>query len=116
MELWTRERSNSVVAWKQSMCATDATITAPDVITSATLDQPSQHTATWDTRDFRGGFVPDGDYVLWLQVTENEIFPEGPFMKIAFRKGIDPFTMAPPAETGFKDIAISYAPLENASD
>jgi hypothetical protein len=86
------------------------------VITSATLAQPSQHTATWDTKDFRGGVVPDGDYSLLFEVTENPIFPRGPFMKLDFRKGSEPYTISPGAVPGFIDIAISYVPSASASN
>jgi hypothetical protein len=116
LELWARERPDSIVAWYQSVCKTDATITAPDVITSATLDQPTQHSATWDTKDFRGRVVPDGDYTLWFQVTENEIFPEGPVMKLDLRKSVDSYAVNAIAPSGFAHVRFSYIVSANTSD
>lgn len=110
LELWAGERQGSVVAWSQSVCKTDPKITAPDVITSATLDKPGAHISKWDTEDFRGNVVADGVYTLWMQVTENEIFPEGPFMAIEFTKGPAPATVMPKAERGFNDITLAYTP------
>jgi hypothetical protein len=116
LELWAAERQPSVVAWSQSACSKDSTIA--DAITSATLDKPAEHTSTWNTEDFRKNVVPDGVYTLWMQVTENEIFPEGPFMKIDFTKGSAPFTLKPTAEQqvqGFVAVTLTYTPNDAAA-
>jgi hypothetical protein len=114
LELWAGERANSIAAWRQSRCDKDPKIA--DVITSATLEEgPAAHTSKWDTRDFRGRVVSDGVYSLWMQVTENELVPEGPFIKIDFAKGAAPVTVTPPPEEGFKDITLVYAPNSAAA-
>jgi hypothetical protein len=112
LELWTAERHASIVQWDTRVCKKDPTVTAPDVITSATLRQHKSHTSKWDLKDFRGNVVPDGQYTLWLQVAENEIFPEGPFLEIPFTKGTTPQTFTLPNDKleGFKDITITYQP------
>jgi hypothetical protein len=116
LELWTAERHMSIVQWNASVCKTDMTYQKPDVTTSATLPGPKMHTSTWDMKDYRGNVVADGDYVLWMQVAENEIFPEGPFIQIPFTKGPEPKTITMTAETmaseldGFKDITVTYTP------
>jgi hypothetical protein len=109
VNVWAAERRMSVVAWFQSVCQTDPTI--PDAVTSATLPKPAAHTVTWDTKDWRGNVVPDGVYTVWMQVTENEIFPEGPFMTIDFTKGPAPVTvpiMKP--VRGFENVQLVYTP------
>jgi hypothetical protein len=111
IELWTAERAMSLVQWNSRAChVSDTTVTAPDVVTSATLDKPATHSIKWDTKDFRGKVVPDGVYTLWMQVAVNEIFPEGPFMTIPVTKGPTPFAVKPPDMDGFKDIQITYTP------
>lgn len=111
LELWTAERQMSIVQWNASYCKTDATIQKPDVTTSATLAGPKMHTATWDLKDYRGTLTADGTYVLWLQVAENEIFPEGPFIQFEFTKGTTPWsTTLTPDPPGFKDVTITYTP------
>jgi hypothetical protein len=111
LELWTAERQMSLVQWNSRVCHADPTVTAPDVITSATLPGPKMHTSTWDSRDFRGAVVPDGTYTLWMQVAENEIFPEGPFVKIPIVKGPTPFSTGMPFnQPGFSGITVTYTP------
>lgn len=118
LNLWAGERKMSVVAWFQSVCKMDAQIGAPDVNTSATLNKPSQHTLTWDTKDYRGAVVPDGVYTVWAQVTENEIFPEGPVFKLNFTKGAAPVTVTPPKNAptpGFEHVILVYTPKGSAA-
>jgi hypothetical protein len=115
LEVWAGLRQPSVVAWSSGVCQKDLTITAPDVITSATLDGPAAHTSKWDTKDWRGRVVPDGVYSLWMQVTENEIAPEGPFMKIDFPKDAIPHLITPLATRGFKEIMLAYSPMPAAA-
>lgn len=113
LNLWANERKMSVVAWFQSACMTDAQIAAPDVNTSATLPVPQAHTVTWDTQDYRGRVTPDGLFSLYIQVTENEIFPEGPVLRIDFMKGPAPVNnILKPADIprGYENVMLSYAP------
>lgn len=110
LEIWAAERQMSIVQWNSRACHSDPTLLKPDVTTSATLPEPKTHTVTWNLEDFRGNVVPDGDYVLWMQVAENEIFPEGPFLNLPFTKDATPFTMTLPSADGFRDISITYTP------
>jgi hypothetical protein len=103
----------SVVAWFETVCNTDPQIVAPDVNTSATLPSPTTHTVTWDTKDFRGKVTPDGLFSLYMQVTENEIFPEGPLMRIDFMKGPAPVTIRPmqnETPRGYANVMLTYTP------
>lgn len=76
LEVWASERQMSVVQWYTRAChvVPDGGV---DAVATATLPEPATHKVQWDGRDARGKFVKDGVYTLWMQVTENEIFPEG---------------------------------------
>jgi hypothetical protein len=113
LNVWAGERQPSIVAWAQSACTKDLTIA--DVVTSATLPGPTAHTATWDMRDYRNNVVPDGVFTLWMQVTENEIFPEGPVFKVDVTKGPAPWnwpnvTTEKKPTPGFENIMVAYTP------
>jgi hypothetical protein len=110
LELWARDRKSSIVAWQLSVCQADTTVTAPDVITSATLPNAAAHSTRWDTKDYLGRVVPDGVYSLWMQVTESEFTPEGPSVKIDFTKGPVAYSRMSPATRGFEDILLEYRP------
>ena len=86
LEVWAMERQMSVVQWYNRACHVVAD-GGVDAVATATLPEPATHKLQWDGRDRRGKPVPDGVYTLWMQVSENEIFPGGPFQQIPFSKG-----------------------------
>ncbi|HKP59766.1 MAG TPA: hypothetical protein VJV78_23745 [Polyangiales bacterium] len=109
IELWAGERVQSITLWAPRACQRDDN-TIKDVVTSATLDAHKAHTRTWDGKDFRGVVAPDGQFTLWLQVTESEFVPEGPYIHIPFEKGPMPREMAITPMPGFTDIKLTWAP------
>jgi hypothetical protein len=111
LELWGGpENRTSVTSWYANACLTDPTLASPDVLTSATLPGPATHKAHWDTRTFRGKLVADGVYRLSIQLTENQIFPEGPQLTVEFEKRRDRWTLSPAAPRGFGSVALEYVP------
>jgi hypothetical protein len=111
LEVWAGERVQSVTMWFPRRCPSDSTVTRPDVITSETLpDHTKPHTSIWDGKDFRGAVAPDGQYTLWLQVSESEFVPEGPYVMIPFEKGTKPWELTPQPMPGFTNIKLSYTP------
>ncbi|HKU38284.1 MAG TPA: hypothetical protein VJR89_09055 [Polyangiales bacterium] len=110
VEMWAAERAQSITMWYPRACHMDATVTSPDVITSGTLDKHQTHSRKWDGKDFRGAVAPDGKYTLWLQVTESEFVPEGPYIMIPFEKGAAAWEAMPTPIPGFTEIKLSYKP------
>jgi hypothetical protein len=124
LEAWAGERVQSITMWFPRACHTDdKTQTRPDVSTSETLLVHKTHTSTWDGVDFHDAMVgpdgkvlpngkpaADGKYTLWLQVTESEFVPEGPYMMIPFDKGAEPWEKTPTPIPGFADIKLTYKP------
>lgn len=80
-----------------------------DAITGATLNSHQTHTVTWDCTDLNGEIVPDGDYVVWAEFTEQHA--QGPLFSATFTKGPDTQVLTPPDETYFKDIVITFTPV-----
>jgi hypothetical protein len=119
LEVWAgSEHQNAVVQWyvrscRQELAAAGAT---PDAVTSATLPGPEIHELAWDGKASNGEVVPDGDYKVWMQVTEDEIFPEGPFVGIAFTKGTSRQVTTVDETEGFKDIKLEYVPRSLAAN
>ena len=108
VELWVKERQTSITMWDLRNCDMDPKVA--DVISSPTLDNHIMHKKVWDTKDWRGNVVPDGKYSVWLQVTENEIVPEGPYIQIEFTKGAQPFKSELMAADGFTNVVLEYVP------
>jgi flagellar hook assembly protein FlgD len=85
-----------------------------NAITGATLPSHQTHTISWDCRDVSGNLVPDGTYEIWVEYTERNSASGGavgPSTKIVFTKGPDVVSLTPPDETYFKNMALSYSPL-----
>lgn len=80
-----------------------------DAITGATLSSHQTHTVTWDCTDLDGHIVPDGEYIVYVEFTEQHA--QGPLYSIEFTKGPDAVVLNPPDKTNFKDIALSFTPL-----
>ncbi len=113
LEVWAEARRQSVVQWSLRGCDMEP---LPEAISRATLTNHEQHTSKWDMKDWRGAVVPDGEYTIWIQVTENEIAPEGPIMRIPFLKNSTPRVneeYMPPSDDpveGIVDVFLTYTP------
>jgi hypothetical protein len=66
----------------------------PDVITSPTLNMHKTHEVSWGFEDKNGAQVPDGDYKLKIEITEESA--TGTVEEIPFTKGPEPVTLMPP--------------------
>jgi hypothetical protein len=104
--LWAGIRSRTLFVWDARRCRSDR----PDAITSATLDEHGKrHSATWDGRDHAGEIVPDGRYVLNIEVTEDE-FNYGRRTQISFVKSAMPQTQQPEDDGSVRNLTLSYTP------
>ena len=76
----------------------------------ATLDDHStQHRATWDGLNHRGERVPDGTYVVNIEVTEDE-FDYGRRSQYSFEKGRDAVELSPDPQWGTSTVTLRYTP------
>jgi hypothetical protein len=109
VRVWANARKKHLVKWNNE---TGGNVV--NAITSATLSSHTTHNVTWDCLDFNGVAVPDGDYKLLVEYTEDNSFysgnPLGPWVEIPFTKAGNAFTLNPPDEQYFKDIQLTYTP------
>lgn len=106
--IWAGLRTRNLFVWDARRCVADR----PDAIASATLSEHGKrHTASWDGKDHRGMVVPDGTYVLNIEVTEDE-FDYGRRTQARFDKGGEPFELEPEDEAGdsVTNLKLSYTP------
>jgi hypothetical protein len=106
LEKWAETRLESLETWSARACTT---IVTPDVVSTATLaDHKTPHHSTWDTKDINGQVVPDGQYKVYIEVTEFE--EQGPVASFEFTKG--PTPQMPPSQDGanYTGLKISYTP------
>ncbi len=63
-----------------------------DAITGATLTSHQTHTAVWNGKDKNGNILPDGNYKVYIEFTEDNSAqptkPKGPWVAFPFTKGV----------------------------
>ncbi len=79
-----------------------------DATTGATLTSHQTHTVTWDCKDMNGDLVPDGEYTVYVEFTEEHV--QGPLRMVTFTKDSELVSMAPADDDFFKDIELLFVP------
>ncbi|MHC4248404.1 MAG: DUF2271 domain-containing protein [Planctomycetota bacterium] len=82
-----------------------------DAVTSATLKKHGAAVARWDCRDAKGKVVPDGEYLLHVEMaSDHKTSVTTPKTHIAFTKGPKPATAKPKDLANMKDMKFVYTP------
>jgi hypothetical protein len=104
LEVWAAERLSSLPFYNQSACKNNDM----DVIARATLpDHAKPHQDTWNGKDFLGNIVPDGDYVITIEVADVENVTSPP-TQFHFLKGAQPVSMSVPDGRGTVGLQYTY--------
>jgi len=80
-----------------------------DAITGATLTSHQTHTITWNCQNLSSQVVPDGDYKIWIEFTDQHA--QGPIHSVSFTVSSNTFNVDPADETYFKDMSLDYTPV-----
>jgi hypothetical protein len=103
---WAAERIESLETWTTRICANKEEM---DAVSKATFPDHSQmHMGEWDTKDINGQVVPDGDYKLYVEVTEFE--EQGPISSFKFTKGPTALMLPPQDGSNVKGLTLTYTP------
>jgi hypothetical protein len=111
LEVWAAERSSSLAYFQTGTCSGSSEV---DVISGPTLETHDKlHTAVWkDGKDFRGQPVPDGEYVVRIEVSDVErVF--GLLTTVKFTKGPMPVNMTIADDAAVTNLQFTYAPSVN---
>jgi len=86
-----------------------------DAVTSATLKKHGAVVARWDCRDAKGKVVPDGEYLLHIEMASgHKSTVTTPRAYIAFTKGPKPASARPKDLVSMKGLKFAYAPPGSA--
>ena len=96
LEVTAGLRRPGLVYWQERACTQEL---GPDAVTSATLNAHREHKVSWSGLDFQGRAMPDGQYKLYVEVTETDKDP-GELQIFDFVKGVESTTDAPVDEEG----------------
>lgn len=104
IEVTAALRRPGLVYWQDHACTEKL---GPDVVSSATLvDHDREHEVTWNGLDLDAKPVPDGDYVLFVEVTESDKEP-GELSSFSFTKGPTGFAGPQPVDAEGPLLALS---------
>ncbi len=81
---------------------------AVDAVTGATFGAHAARKVSWDSTGVDGSVVPDGNYRVHIEFTEQNKL--GRFTSIPFAKGPLPVDLSPPDQPNFEDVHVVYAP------
>lgn len=78
-----------------------------DAVTGATLRNHQKHTLEWNCKTLTGDTIPDGNYKVWIEMTEANA--KGPYYSFTFTKGAAKDSAKLPDQTYFKNIYTVYS-------
>lgn len=104
LKKWAGLRTVHLVKWRKATKSNDT-----DAITGATEKKHKRHSVNWDRLDTKGKEYKSGDFVLRLELTEENSDgrdPEGPTLSVPFRLGQGKESITPKDQKGFKEIEL----------
>jgi len=84
-----------------------------DATTGATLTSHQTHTVSWDCMGLDGNLVPDGNYKVFVEFTEEHA--QGPLRMVPFIKGAEPVSLTPDDDANFKDLVLEFQPATSTA-
>lgn len=82
--------------------------TTVDGVTGATLGQHQAHRVTWNCRDHKGALMPDGSYLLFVELTSKN--GAGPVAVFPFAKGPQTQSLRYPKQTACGEASLAFKP------
>lgn len=101
LQVWADRRIQYLYAWNNKSNSNKV-----DALTSATLSSHQTHNVTWNVKNHLGNDVPDGQYVLKVEMTDQHA--QGPLASFNFPIGEASNTSLFPDETYYHDIELSW--------
>lgn len=106
-KLWANKRVKNLLKWDAASRGNTT-----DAITGATIRSHQTHTVSWDCTDLAGAVVPDGQYTLLVEFTEDDSKdagrPPGKWLAVEFTKGAADQTVQLPDQAYFKNVKLTY--------
>ena len=106
LEVWAGIRANNLVNWQRQTRANKV-----DAVSGATISNHRAHQSRWDCRDMAGNVVPNGQYKMFVEFTEDDsaLFfnPQPKLFSFDFQKGAGPATISPPSQPNFTSMTLS---------
>lgn len=107
-------RMTHLNTWEASTTAAGSAFNKTDAISGATQGNHGTRTAQWDGTDYSGATVPDGEYHLRMELTDQNA--TGNTASITFNKGTTEVNLTPANAPSFSNITVTWTPMATAID
>lgn len=101
LKRWAQNRKQYLYTWNNKTAGNDV-----DAVTSATLSSHQTHQITWNLTDINGNKVPNGEYTLRVELTDQHA--QGPLASFSFPVGDSSNVLTFPDEAYFHDIQLYW--------
>lgn len=102
------KRITHLNTWEATTTKAGSTFNKVDAISGATQSSHGKRTGTWNGTNVSGTLVADGNYVLWMELTDKNA--TGNFSSFTFAKGSQPISLTPSNKPSFSTITIDWVP------
>jgi hypothetical protein len=102
-------RKTHLNTWEAATTAAGSPFNTVDAITGATKSSHGTRTCTWSGTDVNGTLVPDGNYKVWMELTDKN--GTGNFSSFPFTKDTNAQNLTPLNVPSFGSISITWEPV-----
>jgi hypothetical protein len=106
---YAANRKTHLNTWEASTTAAGSPFNTVDAITGATKSSHGTRTCTWNGTDVDGAQVPDGNYKVWMELTDKN--GTGNFSSFPFTKDTNALNLTPLNVPSFGSISITWEPV-----
>ena len=104
--VYAATRKTHLNTWQASTNNAGSEFNTVDAITGATQNSHATRTCTWDGTDYLGNEVSDGDYTVWMELTDKN--STGNYSSFSFTKGPDDAVLTPDNEPSFSSVELVW--------
>lgn len=105
---YAQNRKTHLNTWQSSTAAAGSEYNTVDAFTGATKSSHAERSCTWNATDIHGNIVADGNYKLWMELTDKN--NTGNFSSFPFTKGDVAENQTPANVPSFSSISIDWNP------
>jgi hypothetical protein len=103
---YAANRITHLNTWQAATNNAGSEFNTVDAITGATQNSHATRSCSWDGTDFLGNDMPDGDYHVWMELTDKN--STGNFSSFTFTKGAENITLTPDNAPSFSSIVLVW--------
>lgn len=111
---YAETRKTYLNTWEASTTAAGSAFNTTDAISGATQSSHGTRTAQWDGTNYSGTAVPDGQYLVRMELTDKNA--TGNTASFTITKGTTAQTLTPGNVPSFSSITLTWTPLSTAAN